>query len=123
MEPYCIPLPLLLPGGGGGSHWLMSYGDAQRFKGAFSLLGAYWYINGWTQCAQFAKLGVFRKIKPEDTQYVPNWVFFCGNSVMGHKITLLRYRDGQNSEVYFEPPAPYNFFKNPSPPPDYVAVT
>ena len=34
--------------GGGGSHWLMIYGDAQRLKGAFVSYLVYriWYTNG-----------------------------------------------------------------------------
>ena len=32
-----------LVGGGGGSHWLMVYGDVQRFKGAFSSF----MVNRW----------------------------------------------------------------------------
>ena len=33
------------PPGGGGSHWLIVYGDAQRFKGAFSSLLVYRWVG------------------------------------------------------------------------------
>ena len=65
--------------GGGFSLQLMVYGDAQRFKGAFSSLGPIGISMGGfpfkTQCAQFAKSGVFRKIRPKSTKICSNWVF------------------------------------------------
>ena len=45
----------------------MIYGDVRRLKGGFL---------SQTQCAQFAKLGVFWKIWPKSTLFVPNWVLF-----------------------------------------------
>ena len=62
----------------GGSHWLMVYGDAHRFKGAFlSLLVHRWMGFCLRPNPEFAKLGVFRKIRPKKPPFVLNWVFFA----------------------------------------------
>ena len=101
-------------GGGGGSHWFMMYGDAQRLKGAFSSYLVYqWVVFCPRPNARNLQNWVyFGKFGQKKHQFVPNWVFLWQlGIVMGHKI---KNRGGRNSRVYFEHPLT-KFFEDPPP--------
>ena len=104
-----------LPGGGLTGWWYT--GMLKTFRVLFVIFGI--STGGFpfqTQCAKFANLDAFWKIWSKKH---PICSKFCGflqqfGIVMGPKITLYtRYRDGRNSEIYFEYPRTY-FWSPPS---------
>ena len=77
--------------GGGGSHWMMVYGDAQRLMGAFSSLLVYrWLGFRFRFRSNAPNLQNFGKLGQKSTQFVPNFVFFAS----------IWYSDGSQNHAF-----------------------
>ena len=75
--------------GGGASHWLTVYGDARRFKGAFSSLLVYrrWVGFRLGPMRPICKIGLFRQIR---LKKAPNFFF----------LAAIWYRDGSQNHAF-----------------------